>query len=147
MKAFHFRLAPILKLKEQLEQKQLLIYALSLQKNYEAKKNYEMVSQKFFDAQQNFKNELLSTSLSGIDFKQRVDNVEYLKLACHHEKIALDFASQEADKARNSFIECKKKREILEKLKKKQKNIYVQGVLYREEKMIEDVIQSRRQLS
>jgi flagellar FliJ protein len=143
MKAFQFRLQAVLQLKEQIESKQLLLYAEALNQHQKEKIIYDKHLSDLLEAQDHLGQKLKGSVLSVMDIQRDTDTIHYLREALEHQKMRVDFAQKTVEEAHYLFIECKKKREILEKLKKNQKMIYVQGLFRREEREIEDIIQSR----
>lgn len=138
MRKFKFKLKTPLKVKQMEEKvkKQKLAAAIARQ-NYEKKLLKTLLTQRLAldsDLQKN-----LEISIKVEELYVYINYMETIKRQIENQKKSLFKAKEDCNKTRSSFIESRKERQILEKIKQKSFKTYIEEINREEQKLSDEI--------
>ncbi len=138
MTKFSFRLQAVLKLKSQLEEKAKGEFAMAMLKLQAERRKLQQIQQE----QSGCMEELRQHEETGITVGRLKEFNAYIMLLRDHiteQKIAVNEARENADKHREKLIKAVQEREILEKLRERKYEEFLQSVRKDEQKHLDEV--------
>lgn len=143
MKKFSFPLASLMSVREGQKEDALQEYAKALKNRIEIEKHYQEEAEKFDRYQQEMAEDMKGLIQAAV-YAQRMSTITQGKEYLSQLKAAVTGFRNREQKMLSVLIEAKNNLDILEKLKKKQKDKFTQECNRKEEMEMEDIINGRR---
>lgn len=142
MKAFNYRLQSLLEIRDKSREKALEEYGLYVKKRVKIEENCQQIEKQLELARKQLAKER-EVNFSAVNQNYYFSSLQNVSKELEQEKELLEEAVLEEDIKKKNFLKAKSEADILEKLKikKKQQHLYTENL--KEEKAIDDIINSR----
>jgi flagellar FliJ protein len=137
MARFSFRLQPLLKVKEQIEEQKEIEYGQALRKLEEEKQKLKMLHMKREENIRDFR-ESLHTGIRPPDIRRYNDTLEMLKRRIIDQEKRIEAAEAFVEKKRLELVEAMKERKMLDTVKEKRFEEYILDEKLAEQKQVDE---------